>query len=194
MLSIISITFRAFQILFAIVVVGLSVTFMKAQEYGNSPTTTRYSVFVGAFGMLVGVLGLIAVFLDRIPSLVPMVADGLGALLSLAGGIAWAVAMKSQSCTEASLKKLYDNALLNQGCPPDQHLSSNEGPYCFVAGKQTEDPWPLTSLWPDPMKGLCQKAFANEAFQFAMCASFFILIGLGFLQSKRKGLKSRYVA
>lgn len=144
--------------------------------------------------MIVGALGLVAIFIDRIPSLVSLVADGLGALFFLAGGIAWAVAMKGQSCTEASLKKLYSNALLNQGCPPNQDLSSDEGPYCYVAGKQEKDGWPLTDLWPNPLKGLCQKAFANETFQFVGFASLVILIALGFLQAKRKGSKSAFVA
>lgn len=144
--------------------------------------------------MIAGSLGLIAVFIDRIPSLVPIVADGLGALFFLAGGIAWAVAMKGQTCTEASLKQLYGNALLNQGCPPNQKVSSNEGPYCYVAGDQKADGWPLTDLWPNPLKGLCQKAFANETFQFVGFASFVVLIGLGFLQAKRKGSKPTFVA
>lgn len=144
--------------------------------------------------MLVGALGLLTVFIDRIPSLVSIVADSLGALFFLAGGIAWAVAMKGQTCTESSLKELYGNALLNQGCPPNQHLSSNEGPYCFVAGTQKEDNWPLTDLWPNPLKGLCQKAFANETFQFVGFASLVILIGLGFLQAKRKGSRPTFVA
>lgn len=146
------------------------------------------------FSIIAGSLGLIAVFIDRIPSLVPMIADGFGALFFLAGGIAWAVAMKGQTCTEASLRKLYDNAILNQGCPPNQKVSSNEGPYCYVAGDQKADGWPLTDLWPNPLKGLCQKAFANETFQFVGFASFVILIGLGFLQAKRKGSKPSFVA
>ncbi|KAJ4414255.1 hypothetical protein N0V82_008037 [Gnomoniopsis sp. IMI 355080] len=167
---------------------------MKAQQYGDAPTTTRFSVFVGAFGMIVGALGLVAVFIDRIPSLVPMIADGLGALFFLAGGIAWAVAMKGQSCSATSVKQLYGNALLNQGCPPNQQTSSTEGPYCYVAGTQKEDGWPLSSLWPNPLKGICEKAFANETFQFVGFASFVILIGLGYLQARRKGSKPTFVA
>ncbi|KAF3762463.1 hypothetical protein M406DRAFT_357468 [Cryphonectria parasitica EP155] len=194
MLSIISIGFRALQMLFAIVVVGLSATFMKDQHVGSAPVTTRYSVFVGAFGMIVGAFGAVALWVDRIPSIAPMVTDGLAALFFLAGGIAWAVGMKGQSCSLSSLQKLYDNSLLNQGCD-SQKSSSDNGPYCYVAGNQKEDPWPLVNLWPSPMKGICQKAFANESFQFLGFATFVVLAGLGFLMMKRKGgSRSKFVA
>ncbi|PSR77218.1 membrane-associating domain-domain-containing protein [Coniella lustricola] len=194
MLSIVSIIFRALQMLFAIVVVGLSATFMKDQHVGSVPVTTRYSVFVGAFGMIIGSLGLVALWLDGIPSIIPMAADAIAALLFLAGGIAWAVGMKGQSCTEASLKKLYDNALLNQGC--NSNLSPNNyGPYCYIAGDQSEEGWPLTNLWPSPMKGVCQKAFSNESFLFLGFGAAVILVGLGFLMMKRKGnSRSKFVA
>lgn len=125
----------------------------------------------------------------------PLFADGLAALFFLAGGIAWAVGMKGASCTEASLKALYNNPLLNQGCEAkDGNNNSNEGPYCYVAGKQTEDPWPLTNLWPNPMKGVCEKAYSNESFQFLGFVVCIILVVFGFLAWRRQGGKPRFIA
>lgn len=141
--------------------------------------------------MIIGTVGLIALWIEKIPSLVPLVADGLAALFFLAGGIAWAIGMKDQSCTLSSLQKLYDNPLLNQGCDAED---SNGDRYCFVAGKQDQDPWPLTNIWPDPMKGICQKAFANEAFQFLGFGAAIVLIILGFLALKKRGTRSKFVA
>lgn len=141
--------------------------------------------------MIVGAVGLVALWIEKIPSLVPIVADGLAALVFVAGGIAWAVGMKGQTCTLSSLQKLYDNPLLNQGCQPEDSKGER---YCYVAGKQTEDPWPLENIWPNPMKGVCQKAFANEAFQFLGFAGAVILIILGFLAMRNRGSKSKFVA
>lgn len=143
--------------------------------------------------MIVGALGLLAQFVDKIPVLVPVAADGLAGLFFVSGGIAWAVAMKGQSCTLASLKNLYDNPLLNQGCTPKKS-QSDYGPYCYVAGDQTQDGWPLTDLWPNPMKGICQKAFANETFQFLGFAAAVILVVLGFLAMRKRGSRPSFVA
>lgn len=143
--------------------------------------------------MIAGAIGLLAQFIERIPALVPLAVDGLAALFFVSGGIAWAVAMKGQTCSLASLKKLYDNPLLNQGCTPKKS-QSDDGPYCFVAGDQSQDPWPLTNLWPNPMKGICQKAFANETFQFLGFAAAVILVVLGFLMMRKRGSRPSFVA
>lgn len=135
--------------------------------------------------MIAGAVGLVSLFLDRVPDFVPMVGDGLGALFFLASGIAWAVGMKDQTCSLSSSQKLYDNPLLNQGCQP----GGGDNPYCYVMeGTKTAE-----ALW-DKLQGLCRKAFANETFMFVGFASFLVLICLGFLQFKRKSPKSGFVA
>lgn len=134
--------------------------------------------------MIAGAIGLVAVFFDRVPSLVPMVTDGLGALFFLAGGIAWAVGMKGQTCSLSDADKLFENPLLNQGCYP-----IDGGTYCYVLGADGSP----DAAW-DKLQGVCRKAFANETFLFVGFASFLVLIALSFLQSKRKGPKSGFVA
>lgn len=153
----------------------------------------RLTVCVIRSRIIVGAFGLVSNWLQAIPPIASVAADGFSALFFLAGGIAWAVGMKGASCTESSLKSLYNNPLLNQGCEAKDGNNSDEGPYCYVAGKQTEDPWPLSSLWPSPMKDVCEKAYTNESFQFlgfAVCA---ILVILGFLTWRKQGGKPRFV-
>lgn len=53
--------------------------------------TTRYSTFLGIYGILTCAVGTISLFVDSIPTIAPLVGDGIGALLFLAGGIAWMV-------------------------------------------------------------------------------------------------------
>lgn len=78
---------RFFQILFAIVVLGLSVTMAKWQFFGDSPATTDYGAFSGGFAFLVGLVGLAAVFIEAIPAVIVAGADALAAVLTLAAGI-----------------------------------------------------------------------------------------------------------
>ena len=60
---------------------------MKGQKIGSAPVTTKYSVFLGAYGIIITAIGLLAVFFEFIPNLIPMAFDGVGALLFLGGGI-----------------------------------------------------------------------------------------------------------
>lgn len=48
--------------------------------------------------ILVGFLSTVALRIDDIPSIVPMVADSLAALFFLAGGIAWTMVRKRERC------------------------------------------------------------------------------------------------
>lgn len=64
--------------------------------------TTRYSTFLGIYGIITGAVGTISLFVDSIPTIAPLVGDSIGALLYLAGGIAWVVDLENLpvSCNE----------------------------------------------------------------------------------------------
>ena len=78
---------RFFQILFAIIVLGLSVTMAKWQFFGKPPATTEYGAFSGGFAFLVGIIGAAAIFISAIPPIIVAGADALAAVLTLAAGI-----------------------------------------------------------------------------------------------------------
>lgn len=122
----------------------------------------------------------------------PLAADGTAALFALAGGVAWALGLRRASCTAASLAALYSNPLLNQGCQATGHPpGARQGPYCYVAGDQPQALWPLASLWPRPLKGVCQKAYANEAFQFLGGVAGLGLVVLGFVAWRKQGARRK---
>lgn len=58
---------------------------------GSGEKTVRYCMFLGLYGIVIAAVGTAALFVDRIPMVVPLVGDSLGALFYLAGGIAWVV-------------------------------------------------------------------------------------------------------
>ncbi|OIW32386.1 hypothetical protein CONLIGDRAFT_678787 [Coniochaeta ligniaria NRRL 30616] len=189
MLAPISIGFRALQLLMAAVVVGLSVTLLKGQVYGTTPTTTRYSVFTGAFGMIVAFLGLVCLFISAIPAVVPLVLDSLAAILLVAGGIAFAVGLKGVKCDEAHGPQMYANDLLNEGC-----VTIDGDPYCGVL--VGADPKSTQAF--DRINTRCKYAMSDEIIQFILFAVCAILLFLGFLIMRKgkgggRGTRGRYV-
>jgi len=175
----------------AAVVVGLSVTLLKGQVVPPTPTTTRYSVFTGAFGMIVAFLGLVCLFISAIPALVPMVLDALAGLLLLAGGIAWAVGLKGVKCDEDHALALYDNGLLNEGCISDG--KKGDRPICGVYSGDADDRKAF-----DRLNARCKYAMSDEIIQFILFAVSAILLLLGFLIMRKgkgggRGTRGRYV-
>jgi hypothetical protein len=78
---------RILQLIFAIIVLGLSVRAANWQEIGSIPTTTAYCAFAGAFAMLISIIGLAAIWLTAIPKMIMSGLDGLASIILLAGGI-----------------------------------------------------------------------------------------------------------
>jgi len=90
---------RACQLVFGVIVLGLSVKAIRWQKYGSAPATTSYSAFAGGFSVLVALAGIAAGFIDAIPDLLMAVVDALASFLLLAGGIAFAIALKGVDCS-----------------------------------------------------------------------------------------------
>lgn len=91
--------------------------------------TVRYSTFLGIYGILTGAVGTISLFVDSIPTIAPLVGDSIGALLYLAGGIAWMVDIENlpRSCSkfkELGLPSWYAKALTGtcRRCEADHGL------------------------------------------------------------------------
>ncbi|KAF2022050.1 hypothetical protein BU24DRAFT_404967 [Aaosphaeria arxii CBS 175.79] len=105
---------RAFQGIFAIVVLGLSVTLIKGQGIGSYPASFGYAAFVGGITILGAILGGAAAVFDQFQGIMTMAMDGLLILINLAGGI-----IKNADCQDTTLEnraKLYENPFFNGGC------------------------------------------------------------------------------
>lgn len=66
-------------------------------------STVAYSIFLGAYGLLLSAISIASLFVDRIPTIIPLVGDSFGTLFYLAGGIAWVVnifASRTYTCGE----------------------------------------------------------------------------------------------
>ncbi|OJD35081.1 non-classical export protein [Diplodia corticola] len=112
---------RTFQIICAAVVLGLSITLIKSQSYGTV-AANNYAAFTGGFALLVGLIGVAAIFIESLAGLIMVAADALAALFLLAGGIAVAVKLRHLSCSSKSDENRYrlgKNELTNGGCIKD---------------------------------------------------------------------------
>lgn len=78
---------RGLQIIFGVIVLGLSIGAVKWQVIGTAPATTGYNAFAGAFGILTALIGIAAAFMEMIPELIMAIVDGLASVIFLAGGI-----------------------------------------------------------------------------------------------------------
>ncbi|KAK3398849.1 marvel domain-containing protein [Sordaria brevicollis] len=162
----VSLGLRGLQILFGAVIVGLSAHFITSQRIGSAPTTTKYSVFTGAYGIIEGLFGIAALFASFIPDVVVLGADAVGALVLLAGGIAWAIGTRSVSCTDIrKADKIVNNDLLNQG----KQKYKGEWIYGIFHDNPSEK-----EAW-SRLQDSCKRGLADEIFQFL---GFAVLVGL----------------
>jgi zinc transporter ZupT len=78
---------RAFQALFGIVILGLSVTLIRGHHWGSLPNSLGYAAFVGGVTILAALVGVAATWVSFLEGIVGVAIDGLVALLNIAGGI-----------------------------------------------------------------------------------------------------------
>ncbi|KAK7953409.1 hypothetical protein PG996_014301 [Apiospora saccharicola] len=180
MLSIIAMAVRGLLLLSAAVVLGLSVTNAKHQVVGNPPPETSFGSFTGAFGVLVSLIGLAALFIDKIPAFFVMAADALASIFFLAGGIALTLALKGvDNCTGNGAigdTQRFLNKLLNGGC-----ANVGDQSYCGVNSDK----------WKDQLSSRCQRVQADYVFEYIGFICGVAMIALGWVLHKKGGAGTR---
>lgn len=78
---------RLMQLMFSVIVLGLSIHASQWQNVGSVPATTSYSAFAGGFAVFVSLVGIVAIWMSAIPSLIMSAIDALASVLLLAGGV-----------------------------------------------------------------------------------------------------------
>jgi hypothetical protein len=81
------VTDKSSKLVFGAVILALSVTLARQQVIGSPPAETSFFSFAGAFGIIVSALGILSIFVDKIPQVGTMVADALASVFYLAGAI-----------------------------------------------------------------------------------------------------------
>ncbi|RYP75480.1 hypothetical protein DL771_002365 [Monosporascus sp. 5C6A] len=174
---------RALLLISGAVVLGLSTGLAKHQVVESVPPVTSFSSFVGAFGLIVAVLGLLSLRFEKIPTKVVIAADALSAVFYIAAGIALSVALKSVSSCSAgdplSVTQRFENRVLNGGCEEiDGRLRCYSG-----NGDSGEDYTP----------GRCKRARADSVFEYFGFILAITVIVITYLVHRRGGTTSTYV-
>jgi len=112
---IVTLALRSFQIIFSIIVLGLSISLLRGQlkdgsyqeDNGNidqisngTPPQTGYAAFCGGWGILIALVGFGGIFVESLQGIILAGLDALTAVITLAGGIAFAVNLKGGSCSD----------------------------------------------------------------------------------------------
>ncbi|KAF2007415.1 hypothetical protein P154DRAFT_614779 [Amniculicola lignicola CBS 123094] len=156
---------RGAQILFAIIILGLSSTLIKGHDHvkgldididkyvSNLPITLGFAAFVGAATLVGALVGVAAHFFDRINERIMQGIDGFVLGVNLAGGLLIALKLKNANCAKSDLayrqNKLAKIDILRGGCDGD--------------GECLYD----TSLpWSGKLNERCKMSQADSAFMF----------------------------
>ena len=78
---------RAFQALFSLVVLGLSVVLLKGHREGALPDSLCFTALVGILSLVAALLGIAMCFRNFMSEQIANVIDGVVLLLNVAGGI-----------------------------------------------------------------------------------------------------------
>jgi hypothetical protein len=78
---------RAFQVLFGVVILGLSITLIRNHHLGTLPSVLGYAAFLGGFTIVAALVGFAATWVSLLEGFIGMAIDGVATILNLAGGI-----------------------------------------------------------------------------------------------------------
>lgn len=83
----ISVLLRIFQIVFAVLVLALSVSAVRWQYYHSVPKTNAFVTFAAIFGCLTALIGFASTWIDPLAGIFMSILDWLATIFFLAGGI-----------------------------------------------------------------------------------------------------------
>ncbi|KAF2741384.1 hypothetical protein EJ04DRAFT_571486 [Polyplosphaeria fusca] len=124
---------RGFQVLFAIVVLGVTGTLISGQDtrLEKVPATYGFITFAGAVAMIGAAVGIAANWVEMLNGAITWGVDGVIALINLAAGVLIAYKLRGIDCgkteTEEEVKKKFYNNLLNAGEKDDYFGVSSKG-------------------------------------------------------------------
>jgi hypothetical protein len=166
---------RTFQLLFGIVIIGLTATLIKDQVFnGTLPSSIAYAAFAGAFGIIAGVVTIVALWVDAIQIIFVLGLDALATVFYIAGGVVLAVKLKGVSCSSGSDRNIIDmsdNELLNGGCAQAKNIR-----ICGYAGEESKD----------KLLSRCKMNQADSVFMFLSIVVIIAAAVISFLRVGRK--------
>ncbi|RAK98506.1 MARVEL domain-containing protein [Aspergillus ibericus CBS 121593] len=157
---------RAFQLVFSVVVLGISISLAKGQHINSVPGATGYAAFTGGLGTLASLIGAAAIFIESFQTFLSWAIDGLASLAFVTGGIIYAVYLRNTNCSNQLTS--CTNSIINGGSFRDGKKT-----ICWYSGGK--------------LNSRCTSAKADMVFMFlgfAVCAA---VCGMVFLRRRKGG-------
>jgi hypothetical protein len=85
--AIITFALRGSQIIFSVVVLGLSVNLLKGHLVGDKPIPLGYAAFVGATSLLGAIIGIASNWVELLQGIIGAAIDGVILIINIIGGI-----------------------------------------------------------------------------------------------------------
>ncbi|KAI9646718.1 hypothetical protein NHQ30_004715 [Ciborinia camelliae] len=169
---IVTLALRVLQLLFAVVVLALSVILTKGYGPGTSWSLISYGSFCGGAALIFAAIGVAACFVEALQGIIMLALDGIASFFLLAGGIAYAATIKVGSCSDLN------------------YIEDHKNPFFPGGHKFYYDNTEKAVL--DDLKTRCQETQASTAFIWFTAACFIGTIVIHFLGHKRGGGASSY--
>lgn len=122
-------------------------------------------------------LGLIALWLEKIPPIVPIILDAIAAILFLVGGVLWALWMSKQHICVRSHE--------GDGKPPGHDLVSLNSTCDPLIRSCPSTIVQVRTVAVTQIKNVCQTALANVLYHFLAFVTAVTLLLIGLLAMKR---------
>jgi hypothetical protein len=75
------------QLIFSVVVLGLSVVLITQYGEGHAPSILDYGAFCGGAALVIAAVGIVAAFVEALQGTIMMILDGITTFFLLAGAI-----------------------------------------------------------------------------------------------------------
>ncbi|KAI0205579.1 hypothetical protein F4808DRAFT_238337 [Astrocystis sublimbata] len=168
-LSHLGIMVRGCLLITGAIVLGISITLAKHQAVGRVPPETGFSAFAGAIGIVASIVGMVALWCERLEGGILRFVDTFVALSYLAGAISLNVALRGiRHCNATDMESKdarYTNSILNGGC-----VDVDKGTLCYAVSADGK-----RDLTPDR----CVSATADYIFQYAGFVIAIVMVLLG---------------
>ncbi|KAH8821650.1 marvel domain-containing protein [Xylogone sp. PMI_703] len=99
---IVTLGLRVLQVIFATIVLALSIVLIKGYGPGHAPSLLDYGAFCGGAALLIALIGVVVAFMDSLQGIIQGALDILAAFFLMAGGIAFAAIIKVGNCNDDS--------------------------------------------------------------------------------------------
>ncbi|TVY21246.1 hypothetical protein LARI1_G000301 [Lachnellula arida] len=178
---IVTLAVRVLQLVFAIIVLALSVVLIKnfgpvyeGAKEGKVPSLIDYGAFCGGASIVIAIVGVVAAFFEALQGVIILALDALASFFLLAGGLAFAIQMKVGNCSDDLYLADHSNLF-----SPDKNknfgINPNKDPEKYAKAVLADGTY------------RCQLLQADTAFVWFLFACFLATTALSFTMRSKGG-------